>query len=302
PEAKSGDVVAPDPADDRRRVVALVAEDGGRADFQHAGRLLGDGHEDALRACLRRDQRRDPPQRPLLLRKPADLRELRPEVTLERSFVGDACREVDPARDEVRRLAVVVEHRLVRPGDQVAATVLRGPVADLRAREARLPDVDEDFPERIGLLARNDEVARVAADDLVAAEPGRALAGVVEEDDSPGPVEHADERLRRLGEDLGELVAEPELLSRARHGTRLPREVRLAVPSLAGSSHYRPRSSPGNIASIRPASSEPPVWDEKETFELVAVRTEARRVDFDDWVLRRLSDWPSARIHQFETF
>jgi hypothetical protein len=44
------------------------------------------------------------------------------------------------------------------------------------------------------------------------------------------------------------------------------------------------------------------VWDQKETFELVAVRTEARRLDFDDWVLRRLSDWPSARIHQFETF
>jgi len=44
------------------------------------------------------------------------------------------------------------------------------------------------------------------------------------------------------------------------------------------------------------------VWDEKETFELVAVRTEARRLDFDDWVLRRLSDWPSAQIHQFETF
>jgi len=44
------------------------------------------------------------------------------------------------------------------------------------------------------------------------------------------------------------------------------------------------------------------VWDEKETFELVAVRTEARRLDFDDWVLRRLADWPAPQIHQFETF
>jgi hypothetical protein len=38
------------------------------------------------------------------------------------------------------------------------------------------------------------------------------------------------------------------------------------------------------------------VWDERETVGIGAVWGP----DFDDWVRRRLADWPTARIRQLE--
>src|SRR4029077_14022610 len=58
----------------------------------------------------------------------------------------------------------------------------------------------QDAAEGLGLLRRDHRLARVAADDLLAPEAGRALAGVVEEQDDPVRVEHAHERLCRLCE------------------------------------------------------------------------------------------------------
>ena len=42
------------------------------------------------------------------------------------------------------------------------------------------------------------------------------------------------------------------------------------------------------------------MWEERETVEIAVRRGDVRRRDFDDWVRRRLSDWPSAWILQFE--
>jgi hypothetical protein len=92
---------------------------------------------------------------------------------------------------------------------------------------ACLPDVGEHFAEGLRLLWRNDEVARVSAQNLLAREARRPLTGVVEEQDASIAVEDADERLRRLGENLGELVAEHEpLCLRLSHGRRVRSERR----------------------------------------------------------------------------
>ena len=45
-EAEDVDVVADVPADDRRRLIALVAQDGGRVDLEHPRALLRHRHED----------------------------------------------------------------------------------------------------------------------------------------------------------------------------------------------------------------------------------------------------------------
>jgi hypothetical protein len=66
-------------------------------------------------------------------------------------------------------------------------------VADLRARRPRPPDEREELPERFALLVRDHDLARVAADHLVAGVAGRALAGLVEQQDAPVAVEHADQ-------------------------------------------------------------------------------------------------------------
>ena len=82
------DPVAVEARDDRGGVVALVAPDGRRVHLEHARALRRHGHEDALRARLRRDERRDAPKRTLLLGEPADLDELRPGVVGEPALAG----------------------------------------------------------------------------------------------------------------------------------------------------------------------------------------------------------------------
>jgi hypothetical protein len=202
-------------ADDRRRLVALVAQHGRRVDLQHARALLRHRGEHALRADLGGDERRHAPQRALLAGQAADLGELGLGVALQRALVlvalGAAIGEVDAGGDERDRGAVGAGHRLVRPGDEQAPAVLGEPMADLRARHARVPDVREELAEGLALLGRDHAGARVAADHLGAREARRALARLVEEQDPPFPVQHADERLRRLGEDPGVGLVEREL-------------------------------------------------------------------------------------------
>jgi hypothetical protein len=115
---------------------------------------------------------------------------------------------------------------LFDPRDQAPAAGLRPPVADLRARRAGLPDVGQELGERVPLLVRDHEVARVTAEHLLARVPGGALARVVEEHDPAAAVVDADERLGRLGQDRGERLAETELrvfhVSARRQGTVAP--------------------------------------------------------------------------------
>ena len=68
----------------------------------------------------------------------------------------------------------------------------------------------EHLAERLSLLGRDQDVRELASDHLVAREAGGPLARVVEEQHPPVLVQHADERLRRLREHAGELVAELE--------------------------------------------------------------------------------------------
>ena len=124
---------------------------------------------------------------------------------------GLAVGQVDPGGDERGRLAVVADHRAVRPGDQAPAAVLGAPVADLRARRPGPPDVGEEVPERLALLLRDHELARVATEHLFAPEPRRALARIVEQQDPGLAVVDADQRLGGLGQDRGEGFAENEL-------------------------------------------------------------------------------------------
>ena len=77
-------------ADDGRRVVALVAKHRGRVHLEHTRSLLRHGREHTLGTCLGRDERRDTPERTLLLREPPDLGELRLRVAFERALVGAA--------------------------------------------------------------------------------------------------------------------------------------------------------------------------------------------------------------------
>ena len=211
-ERERVDPVAVEARDHGGGVVAFVAPDGRRVHLEHARALRRHGHEHALRARLRGDERRHAPKRTLLLGQPAHFDELRPRVVGEPALAGLLPRgQVDAARDEVRRCVRGRGHEPVRPCDQAEAAVLRPPVADLRARVAAAPDVCEHFAERIALLGRDQRVGEVAADHLVAREARRALAGVVEEEGAPGLVQHADERLCRLREHAGELVAELEV-------------------------------------------------------------------------------------------
>jgi hypothetical protein len=136
-----------------------------------------------------------------------------------------ALRDVETARDEVQRAAVVADHRLVRPRDQAASPVARQPMTDLRARLSGRPHVREHFAESAGLLGRDDELTCVRADHLLAGEAGRALAGVVEHEDATVGVEHADERLRRLGERGGEGVELTQAGKRTVGGSGHPSSV-----------------------------------------------------------------------------
>ena len=135
-ESVVGYVDAAVAADDGRRVVALVAKDGGRVHLEHPRTLLRHGREHTLGACLGRNMGRDAPERALLLRQPPDLGQLRFRVAFESTFVGAArcaCAQVDARGDQQRRAAIFARHQPVRPRDQLALSVLRQPVTDLRA-------------------------------------------------------------------------------------------------------------------------------------------------------------------------
>jgi hypothetical protein len=191
--------------DDRGRIVAFVPQHGTGVDLEHPRALLRDGREDLLRARLRRDERGDAAERPLLLREPADLRELRLDIAGECALVAPGpVGEIEPRRDEIAAFAVLPDDELVRPRDETPAAFLRQPVADLRAREARFPDVREHVAEGLGLLGWDHPVAGILAKDLVAREAGRALAALVEEQDATVAVEHAHEGERRLRRELEE--------------------------------------------------------------------------------------------------
>jgi hypothetical protein len=213
-DAEDVDAVAVVAPHDRRGPVVLVAHDDRRVDVEDERALLRHRHEHLLRRRLGRDERRDPPQGPLLPREADHLLELvvgvRGQRALAALVAGGAVRQIDPGGDEGDLDTVGVEHRLVRPGDETAAAVLRHPVADLRARGRRRPHVLQELAVGLALLGRDDDVARVAPDDLLAREARRALAGLVEEQDPAVAVVHADERLRGLGQDPRERVADDE--------------------------------------------------------------------------------------------
>jgi hypothetical protein len=159
-------------------------------------------------------------ERALLGAQAADLRELRLRIALEGALVVLAARraigQIDAGRDERHRRAGRAGHRLVRPGDEPPAAVLRLPVTDLRARRPGLPDVGEKLTERLALLGRDHEVACVATEQVLAVEARRALARLVEQQDPAVAIEHADERLGGLGEEPGEGLADRELHGLAR--------------------------------------------------------------------------------------
>ena len=103
-------------------------------------------------------------------------------------------------------------HRLVGPGDQPQPALLGLPVADLRARRAACARRrSRNSPNASRSSRRDHDVARVAAEHLVAAVARGPLARLVEEQDPAVAVEHADQRLGRLGEDPGEGLADFEL-------------------------------------------------------------------------------------------
>ena len=235
-DAEDVDAVAVVAPDDGGRVVALVAHDDRGVDVQDPRALLGHRHEDALGAHLRGDERGHAPQRALLGGQPADLRELGPGVAFQRVVVLArlAIGEVDPRRDERLGHAVGAGHGLVGPRDEAPPAVLAEPVADLRGRRAGRPDVLEELAEGLALLGRDDEVARVATDQLVAAKARGPLARLVEEQDPPLPIEHADERLRGLGEGPGEGLADRELRRLARLIHRGCAEGSCATGPIAG--------------------------------------------------------------------
>jgi hypothetical protein len=95
--------------------------------------------------------------------------------------------------------------------------------------------------ERLALFGRDHELARVATEHLLAGETGHALAGVVEEQDAPPAVEHADEGLRRRGQrggEVGGLEAARGGRSGRGHGPSVPRgEVTLLLRSLREPRH-----------------------------------------------------------------
>ena len=228
-------VVAVVAAEDDRGLVVLVAHHRRRVDLQHARALLRDRGEHALRARLGGDERGHPAQRALLGRELRDLGELGLRVARQRVVLvaRRAVGEVDAGGDEADRVAASVGHRAVRPGDQAPPAFLGLPVADLRARLAGLPHVRQELAERLALLDGDHELARVAPEQLLAAKPGRPLAGVVEQHDPAVAVEYADERLRRLGEDRGERLAEFEL-------SRLRRVVHVRSGAIVSAGNTRP--------------------------------------------------------------
>src|SRR5262249_14436319 len=145
----------------------------------------------------------------------------------------------------------------VRPGDQAPATVLRRPMTHRRAGTARLPDLTEDLAERIRLFARDHGVARIAIHDLVPTESGRPFTGLVEEDEPPRPVENADAGRRRLRENLGELVAESELLlPRLGHPVSVPMSSKTGRPRrIHRSTAARFRNRSGELGGISMAGA-----------------------------------------------
>ncbi len=192
PHAQDVDVVAVVAADDRRRLVPLVAHDRRRVDLQDPRALLRYRREHALRAHLRGDERGHAAQRALLGGEPRHLGELRVRIALQRPVLHllgrRAIGQVDAGRDQRGGHAVGAGHRPVGPRDQPPPARLGQPVPDLRARRAGIPDVGEEVAERVALLRRDHDVARVPPEHLVAPEPGRALARVVEEDDAAAAV------------------------------------------------------------------------------------------------------------------
>ena len=104
-ERERVDPVAVVAADDGGGVVPLVAPDRRRVHLEHARALRRHGHEHALRARLRGDERRHAPKRSLLLGEPSDLDELRLRVPVHRRLAAlralHAVGEVDAGRDEI---------------------------------------------------------------------------------------------------------------------------------------------------------------------------------------------------------
>ena len=172
-DAEHVDVVAVVAADDRRACRRPRSARRRGVDLQHARALLGHRREHPLGADLRGDERGHAPQRALLGREPADLGELGlgspSSARSSSSRAGARSVRSMPVVTSETGVAAGAGHRLVRPRDQAPAAVLGLPVADLRARRARLPDVREELAERLALLRRDHEVARVATEHLLAA-------------------------------------------------------------------------------------------------------------------------------------
>src|SRR5437773_1707691 len=90
--------------------------------------------------------------------------------------------------------------RSKRPTTTAPSPSKRKTAAEPVPRTRALPHARKHVAERLDLLRRDDELARIAADDLVRGEAGRSLARLVEGQDPALAVENADERLRRLRE------------------------------------------------------------------------------------------------------
>ena len=103
---------------------------------------------------------------------------------LERPPSVGALGQVDAGRDEVAAVPSTAGMSLFDHAIRRRPPSFVSQCPDLRAREPGPPDVREHVAERLGLLGWNDELARVASEHLLAAEAGRALAGVVEEEDA----------------------------------------------------------------------------------------------------------------------
>jgi hypothetical protein len=200
--------------DDGLGVVLVVAEQEAGLGAEQPGGLLGDEPEDGLGRGLAGDERRDAPQRRLLggearqvLEAVAQLGLERPQLARRRFALGD----VEAARHDVADGAALVAQRLVGPGDDAAVAVAGDPLPLLRVGRPGGDHPADHLAERRVVLGRDDGLARVAPDHLLARPSGDALARRVEADDAAFVVQDAHERLGRVDERGADLVVDGAL-------------------------------------------------------------------------------------------
>ena len=132
----------------------------------------------------------------------------RPQLLLDALALGD----VDPGRDDELDLAVIVEERRVRPGDQPPRAVAQDPVVLVLGREIAGPDPVERQADGVGLGGIDDGVRERAAEDLLGRVARELLAGPVEAHQPALAVEDDHEARGRVDQGRDEVALMTERL------------------------------------------------------------------------------------------